>query len=452
VPNGLCAVAGSLDRAGWSVAVLDLCFSRRPEQGLRRALRLSSPDVVAFSVRNIDNSDLVALAHYTPASRTLVEVAREETRVPIVAGGAAFGVAPVALLNSLGVDAAVTGDGELAAPALLAELAAGRSRSPLAGVLWAGESRFGHPEPPADLDALAPAEPWRWTDLRSYQARGATVPVQTKRGCVFRCIYCTYLNVEGRGYRLRSAEAVADEIAELARRGVSRVEFVDSTFNSPPAHAVAVCESLVRRRLAVGLDTTNFTPAISAPELLEAMRRAGFRWLGVTAESGSDRVLARLNKGFDRAGLERCAQRVEAAGMRVLWIFLVGGPGETPATLEETLGFASQRLERGDAVYLTLGLRIYPGTELQRIAAQEGEIDPADPLLAPRFYFSRDLDLRATLDRLRSFGARYPRFMLSSEGANPLLPLLLRTATLLRLPRPHWRYLGLFRRLARLAA
>ncbi|HET7623056.1 MAG TPA: radical SAM protein, partial [Gemmatimonadaceae bacterium] len=280
--------------------------------------------------------------------------------------------------------------------------------------------------------------------------RGGTVPIQTKRGCVFKCIYCTYLNVEGWGYRLRDPEAVVDEMAELARdASVRNFEFVDSTFNSPPRHAAAVCEAIARRGLKVKLDTTNFTPASVPPYLLEPMRRAGFRWLGITAESASDRVLERLGKGFDAERVHRVADDVERAGMGVLWIFLVGGPGETRETLAETLRFAAWRMSRGDAVYLTVGLRIYPGTQLQRTAIEEGVIAADDPLLLPRFYFSSALDMDECLATLRRFAADQPRFMFSADSRSVILPHLTRLASALRLPRPHWRYMALFQRLSR---
>jgi hypothetical protein len=202
--------------------------------------------------------------------------------------------------------------------------------------------------------------------------------------------------------------------------------------------------------MGVHLDTTNFTPATASPELLSAMKAAGFRTLGITAESASDAVLERLQKGFSSSKVREVARRVEKAGIRTLWIFLAGGPGETPETLEETLDFASWRLGRGDAVYMTVGLRIYPGTALQKIAIDDGVIAEGDSLLEPSFYFSGEIGFGAAVTRLRRFAGDHPRFMFSADSRSPILPWLTRVAAVLRLPKPHWQYMGIFQHLIRL--
>ena len=456
LPNGLACVASALADAGHEVRFADLCFERDPMAASQRIAREFGPDVIGVSVRNIDNSDTIALRHYTPEAADILRTLRTAApQASVIAGGAAFGVAPESLFRELGVDYAVAGDGERAAVALVADLAAGRSPGALAGTVRAvnGETVFTPPAESADLDSLPRPSLHRWIDVKRYERRGATIPIQTKRGCVYKCVYCTYRNVEGWGYRLRDPDLVAEEIAELMREaGVRHFDFVDSTFNSPPRHAMRVCEAILRRGIDAHLETTNFTPAASSDELLALMRRAGFRSLGITAESASDPVLARLEKGFDAATVHAVAERVERAGIRTLWIFLVGGPGETRQTLEETLRFAGARLARGDAVYLTVGLRIYPGTTLHRIAIDEGVVAYGDSLLAPTFYFSPEMAFADTVTRLRTFAAHHPRFMFSADSRSPLLPYLTRLASVLRLPRPHWRYMGAFQRLARAGA
>ena len=453
VPNGLACVASALDGAGHGVRFVDLCFAKDAVSTARDAARAFRPDIIGVSVRNIDNSDAIALRHYTPEARDVLHALRSATPdAKIIAGGAAFGVAPEALFRDLRVDYAVAGDGERASVALVNALSSGNPIGALPGLVRdrRGTVVFTPPGEDADLDSLPSPQLHRWIDLPRYQRHGATIPIQTKRGCVYKCVYCTYRNVEGWGYRTRDPELVADEIEELkVRAGVRHFDFVDSTFNSPPGHAVEVCGAIARRKLGVQLDTTNFTPATASDELLRAMKTAGVRSLGITAESASDPVLEKLEKGFNAAKVREVAERVEKHGIKTLWIFLVGGPGETQKTIEETLGFAKWRLERGDAVYLTVGLRIYPGTTLHRIATAEGVVPDQSTLLDPTFYFSSVLSFDATVTRLKRFAAGHPRFMFSADSRSAVLPYLTRVASVLRLPRPHWQYMGLFQRVAR---
>ena len=458
VPNGLACVASALDGAGHCVRFLDLCFASDPIGASRRAATEFKPDIVGVSVRNIDNSDAIALRHYTPEARSVLHALRQAAPgAKVIAGGAAFGVAPEALFRDLAVDYAVAGDGERASVALVDALSSGAPMEAMPGLVRDrnGTVVFTPPGEDADLDSLSPPSLYRWIDLARYQRHGATIPIQTKRGCVYKCVYCTYRNVEGWGYRTRDPELVADEIEELKiKAGVHHFDFVDSTFNSPPGHAVQVCEAITRRGLGVQLDTTNFTPATASVELLGAMKAAGFRSLGITAESASDPVLEKLEKGFDADKVRQVAERVEKFGIKILWIFLVGGPGETAETVEETLAFAAWRLRKGDAVYLTVGLRIYPGTTLHRIAIAEGVVPSGSTLLDPTFYFSSAIQFRATVERLKRFAADYPRFMFSADSRSAVLPYLTRAASRSRatrypIARPHWQYMGLFQRVAR---
>jgi anaerobic magnesium-protoporphyrin IX monomethyl ester cyclase len=123
VPNGLACVASALDAAGHRVRFLDLCFVKDPVASARAATRAFRPDVIGVSVRNIDNSDAIALRHYTPEARDVLLALRAAApAAKVIAGGAAFGVAPEALFRDLAVDYAVAGDGERASVALVLSL------------------------------------------------------------------------------------------------------------------------------------------------------------------------------------------------------------------------------------------------------------------------------------------------------------------------------------------
>jgi len=98
---------------------------------------------------------------------------------------------------------------------------------------------------------------------------------------------------------------------------------------------------------------------------------------------------------------------------------------------------------------MTVGLRIYPGTTLQRIAISEGSIESDDALLDPTFYFSPTLEFGEAVIRIRQFAAKYPRFMFSADSRSRILPWLTRAASIMRLPKPHWQYMRIFQTLSR---
>src|SRR5207237_3181205 len=218
VPNGLACVASALDAAGHSVEFLDLCFAKNPVASARAAVSSFRPDVIGVSVRNIDNSDAIALRHYTPEAREVLRALRDSApSARVIAGGAAFGVAPEALFRDLGVDYAVAGDGERASVALVDALSSATAIEALPGLVRDrnGTVVFTPPGEDADLDSLPRPGLHRWIDLARYQRHGATIPIQTKRGCVYKCIYCTYRHTEGWGSRTRNPELEAREIQDI---------------------------------------------------------------------------------------------------------------------------------------------------------------------------------------------------------------------------------------------
>src|ERR671936_1717887 len=99
VPNGVACVASALEAVGHTVRVVDLCFARDPHRVAREAALSFRPDVIGVSVRNIDNSDLIALQHYTPEAAGILRTLREAAPAAhVIAGGAAFGVAADSLV------------------------------------------------------------------------------------------------------------------------------------------------------------------------------------------------------------------------------------------------------------------------------------------------------------------------------------------------------------------
>ena len=86
-------------------------------------------------------------------------------------------------------------------------------------------------------------------ETHRYLEEGGMGNIQTKRGCPFSCIYCTYPLLEGKKVRLRKTEEVVEEIHHLVEEGVDYIYFVDDIFNYPPSYAEALCREMVRRKV-----------------------------------------------------------------------------------------------------------------------------------------------------------------------------------------------------------
>jgi hypothetical protein len=449
VPLGACLVAEAAERAGHRVHFLDLMFAAEPLKAIEQAIKHAAPEVIGLSLRNIDNNDMLNPVFFAGDCLPLLRRIRLLTEAPVILGGAAVSVMPQQLLRFTGADWAVAGEGDVVFPELLNALAQGRSPDQLPGLAWFADGRF-HLNPPARqacAGRFVVPQFSRWLNLRAYKKSMATAPLQTKLGCHFQCIYCTYRKIEGGAYRLMDPEGTVDAVHAYTAMGFRNVEFVDNVFNSPPGHCLAVCEALARSGHGARLQTYELNPLFVDDDLLSAMEQAGFVGAGVTAESASSTVLTRLKKGFSAEVVHRAAETIRRHRLPFIWIFMLGGPGETEATVEETLDFARSAIRPSDAVFFTTGIRIYPGTEIDRIARQQGVLNLApDHMLEPFFYVSPELDRAWLAQRIRRAMRENFHFMNGDTFDLPFLPAINRIGSLVGIEPPLWRYTRFIRR------
>jgi radical SAM superfamily enzyme YgiQ (UPF0313 family) len=214
-------------------------------------------------------------------------------------------------------------------------------------------------------------------------SRELWVPVQTRRGCPLGCTYCSTSLIEGEAIRSRSPGQIVKWLRSLRKTGCRNFNFVDNMFNLPSAYAKDLCRQVIEADL--DLDSWCLIyPKWIDKELVELMRLAGCRHISFGFESGSDGMLRSLNKLFDKDEVRSISQMFAEAGIERMGFLLLGGPGETKDTIEESLSFAdSLHLE---ALKVTTGLRIYPQTPLAKTALTDGLIRADDNLLFPRFY------------------------------------------------------------------
>lgn len=382
IPLGLGLVAAAVRRAGHDVEFLDLLATPDPDAAVRAAVASFRPQAIGVSVRNIDDQCEREPRFLLEKVRDVVAACRACSSAPLVLGGAGYSIFPREALAYLGADYGVRGDGEEAFPSLLERLERGEDVQGIPGVYAArGEADEGLAIA-RGLDALP-----LWDEVLDSCADPLSpdlwVPVQSRRGCPNDCSYCSTWMIQGRPIRCRSPRRVAEEVARLAGRGFKRFYFVDNAFNMPEDQGLELCRRLCDLDAGVAWRCILYPHGVSET-LVGAMAAAGCTDVALGFESGSARMLAQFNKHFTPEEVRRVSGLLASHGIRRFGFLLLGGPGETRETVEESIAF--MRTLGLEDVRVTVGIRIYPGTPLARRALKEGVIRSEEELLLPRFY------------------------------------------------------------------
>lgn len=222
-------------------------------------------------------------------------------------------------------------------------------------------------------------------DAGAYRKRGALANIQTKRGCPFECIYCTYPLIEGRTVRVREPTAVTQEIRALVDQGLDYIFFVDNNFNFPEEQAEGICRGIIGEQLPVRW-TAYVNPGFMTDRLGETMKASGCAALEFGLDAASPTQLIALGKNFSLRQIGESARICRENQIPFCFSLLLGGPGESRDTVEETL--AQVEGLQPTAVICMTGIRLFPGTRLAVRAREEGLLPRDWNPLEPAFYLS----------------------------------------------------------------
>jgi radical SAM superfamily enzyme YgiQ (UPF0313 family) len=398
-PVGLDYLAGAARQAGLEVELLDLCLAEDPAAALDGYFASRQPDLVGLSFRNVDDCFWPGHAWFVPELAETIRHIRARCDAPLVLGGVGFSVFAKDIVQRTGADFGIRGDGEQALVALASELLGARRFDRVPGLIWSenGVLRANRPAWPGTLSIPAARDA---VDNATYFRRGGQIGVETRRGCNRQCIYCADPLAKGAAARLRNPAEVADEVQSLLAQGVDVLHLCDSEFNIPGDHARAVCDELIRRRLGDRVRWYAYLTVVPFDaDLAGRMRRAGCVGINFTGDSASAAMLATYCQPHRQDDLARAVRCCRQEGIAVMIDLLLGGPGETPQTVAETIEFV--RRIGPDCAGAALGVRLYPGTAMVEMLSAEGPLEqnpaihrryegPID-FLKPNFYVSAAL-------------------------------------------------------------
>jgi anaerobic magnesium-protoporphyrin IX monomethyl ester cyclase len=222
--------------------------------------------------------------------------------------------------------------------------------------------------------------------IDDYKLFPEQIGVQTKRGCVFKCIYCSYPYLSGSRISLRSPGNVGDDIERLAAEGVKRIFFTDCIFNYPKEHAVQICHEIIKRKLKVKWKAF-FNEKFMDTEIMSAAEEAGCELFIFGPDGTSGETLKSLEKNFNYEEMIKAYDLFRApsgAGFKCAFMFNV--PGETVKTALNLAKLIVKLFFRKRFIFTVGNMRIYPWTELRRAAIKKRVIKDSTNLIKPVYY------------------------------------------------------------------
>lgn len=391
-PLGLDYVAGAITERH-RVCIVDM-NAQEDGEALAKAIDGFVPEVIGLSIRNIDTTDTTHPGGFFTKYKDLVDAIRAQTAVPLVLGGSGFTIFPEPMMRELGADYGIIGEGERLS-LLLDALERRKDVPPMAGIVTPhGAAVVPPPWPRTITRKFDPCLP----HVAFYLKRGGMLNLQTKRGCCFNCIYCTYPSIEGRTLRLFDPDEAGQTARRLQDAGAKYVFVTDAAFNSSGPHSIAVAKAFKKAGVSIPWGAF-FAPVNMDRDYFRILADAGLSHAEFGSESLSDPVLKAYRKPFRAEDVFKAHAAAREAGLHVAHYFLFGGPGENSDSVNETL----ERIEQLGkcALFLFCGMRVYPQTELCDMARHDGQVGDARGLLEPVFYQSSRIGSAEVLSRVR---------------------------------------------------
>lgn len=353
-PLGICYVAAACEAAGAEVKIFDYIVSRYSPEKLKAQLDEFSPDVVGATSVTLN----------FPAAAEILCAAKSfhPHIITIMGGPHATFYAEEALARYPGIDVIFLGEAENTLRQWLPRAGDPTSWEGIKGLAYRRRGVFfstGRGDFIQDLDAL-PFPARHLLPLSRYQALGFPISIITSRGCPNRCIFCLGRKMVGFKVRYREPKPIMDEIETLVNMGFDIINIADDLFTANKKRVAMFCEEVLRRDIRFLWSAFARVDTVSR-EVLQLMKKAGCHAVGFGIESGNPEMLKRIKKGITVDQARQAVALCREVGLRVHASFMVGLPGESRHTLQDSLSLVRELdIEHGYHF-----LSPFPGTDVR---------------------------------------------------------------------------------------
>ncbi len=392
---GLAFIGAALEAAGVEVKLLDYVVFPYDKEELRSVLLRFRPRFVGLTCVTMN---------FHEAMRVVRDVKDIAPDIATIMGGPHVTFcAEETLKEHPELDIIVLGEGERTIVDLAKAAEADAPLDEVRGIALRSGARIILTPPsvgPLDLNSL-PLPARHLLPLGRYKALNLAISMTTSRGCPHKCIFCVGRRMVGSRVRYRRPDLVVDEMEYLAGLGFSQINVADDLFTANKKHCLEICREIERRDLKIKWSSFARVDTVTA-ELLAIMKKAGCRSVSFGVETGSAKIMKTIQKGITIDQVVEAVKASNEAGVVPCASFILGLPGETEDTLQETVAFA-RKLNKMGVKYGYHLLAPFPGTAVREKSQEYGLrvlTDDWSEYNADRAIVETDGADKATLDKV----------------------------------------------------
>ena len=353
-PLGLAFIGSALESAGVEVRLLDYVVFPYDKDELKSVLRRFQPRFAGLTAVTMNFHEAVRVA------RDIKDLAPGV--MTVMGGPHVTFCAEETLQQNPELDIIVLGEGERTIVDLVRTVETEKLLDEVAGIVFRDRARIMRTAPclePLDVNSL-PIPARHLLPLGRYKALNLPISMTTSRGCPFKCIFCVGRRMVGAKIRYRRPELVADELEYLGGLGFFQINIADDLFTANKKHCLDICAEIKRRSLKIRWSSFARVDTVST-ELLAAMKAAGCYSVSFGVESANAEILKTIHKGITTDQVIAAVEACNEVGILPCASFILGLPGETRETLQETAAFA-MKLSKMGVKYGYHLLAPFPGT------------------------------------------------------------------------------------------